>query len=603
MQGSLVAYKGKPAKVIGENTHKITLVVEGQEVKVRVKDFRYLHPDFVVINNDFADPDFTILQDFAEQTLSFKELVEWLFDDYTAQNAWQMYVLIEDSLYFYWRKEQVFVRPKEQVENIKNDRQSKIIEAQNLKSCLENIKKNIIADADKAYFVELEKVALKQIKHSKILKALDLKNTPESAHQLLIDCGYWQLSNNPYPLRCGILAAEDLPEISENTDEITRIDLTHLDSFAIDNAASNDADDALSIDGARIWVHIADVGAWVLSDSAADIYAKSRISNLYLPNQTLQMLPQSLVKKVALGLTKKSRALSIGFCLKGDNISDIEMVQSIIKVQKITYNEVDKIISTHPIFSKLQKIAEHHQEYRSKNGAISLDLPNVDVNFADGVVKINSQHKSPSRLLVAEFMIMAGRVAAEFAEQNSISMPYASQDLGDFTEEMMTHKNEMSLSKKFAASRCFKRSKISFKPSPHSGLGLNSYIRITSPLRRYLDLVAHQQLLKIINKKPLLDADFISDRIHQTNLMMGNINQTIGSSIEHFKCLFFMQNPHWKGTGSVVEKRGNKVLVLIPELAMLTKIRPKSTLDLDDEISLKVADIDLVNRSIDFRQV
>jgi exoribonuclease-2 len=41
----------------------------------------------------------------------------------------------------------------------------------------------------------------------------------------------------------------------------------------------------------------------------------------------------------------------------------------------------------------------------------------------------------------------------------------------------------------------FKRSATSVKPLLHYGLGLPAYLRVTSPMRRYYDLLAHQQII------------------------------------------------------------------------------------------------------------
>ena len=39
-------------------------------------------------------------------------------------------------------------------------------------------------------------------------------------------------------------------------------------------------------------------------------------------------------------------------------------------------------------------------------------------------------------------------------------------------------------------------------PSPHWGLGLPCYTFATSPIRRYLDLVIHRQLLAVVSGHP-----------------------------------------------------------------------------------------------------
>ena len=98
----------------------------------------------------------------------------------------------------------------------------------------------------------------------------------------LINISYWSDLNNPYPQRNKIYPDED---IEFDAVKLDRKDLTHLKCLAIDNSYSSDADDAISIDGDRVWVHIADVASFVDIDSELDMFARKRISNLYLPDQ------------------------------------------------------------------------------------------------------------------------------------------------------------------------------------------------------------------------------------------------------------------------------------------------------------------------------
>ncbi len=58
-----------------------------------------------------------------------------------------------------------------------------------------------------------------------------------------------------------------------------------------------------------------------------------------------------------------------------------------------------------------------------------------------------------------------------------------------------------------------------------------------------------------------------------------------------------------KGKGVVVDLYNNKTTLLIPEIAMLTQLKLKSKYELDSEVELKIASIDLENRSVDFKPV
>ena len=124
--GALVAYKGKPAKVVASTTHKYEVSFsDGSSQKIREKDFRYIHPEFSNVSDQCINADISILNDLQEESLSLQEITEWIFEDFTSQNAWCVYLMSEDSLYFYWSKDSLILRPVEQVKLIQAQRYEK----------------------------------------------------------------------------------------------------------------------------------------------------------------------------------------------------------------------------------------------------------------------------------------------------------------------------------------------------------------------------------------------------------------------------------------------------------------------------------------------
>ena len=540
----------------------------------------------------------SVLEDLQAESLSLKELTEWLFNVYSSQNAWCTNLLAEDGLYFFWNKDILILRPTEQIKVIEKQRQEKSLEIESLKRCVDNLQNNKVDERDSFWLREMEKVALNQSKHSKVLSALAIDNTPESAHRLLLQIKHWSELVNPYPERHKIYPDE---ELKLDVKEVTRKDLTHLKSFAIDNVDSSEADDAISLDGETVWIHIADVASKVDRNTELDKYAQKRASNLYLPDQTIHMLPTNLSSLCSLGESEKSSALSIGFRMIDCEISDIKIFQSEIKVLKMSYEEADQALKEDQALSKLKSLAKSHKAFRNNNGAIKLDLPNVDVKLKNNKVFIKVQTESESRQLVAEMMVIAGRVIAQYATENNISMPFLTQEVGSFSEDIIQNKENLTATQAFQATRCFKQSKITPKASLHAGLGLSCYLRVTSPIRRYLDLLVQQQLVRFINNQTTLDDAQIKQRITQFNTVISRVNKATRQSIEHFKCLFLKQNNKWRGKGIIVDLNGNKATVLIPEIAMVVQIKLKSKAQLEDEIELKVVSINLENRLIDFK--
>src|SRR5579859_5419208 len=86
---------------------------------------------------------------------------------------------------------------------------------------------------------------------------------------------------------------------SESSSAGARRDLRDLVTFTIDPVGARDFDDAISAaveadGGWRVWVHIADVAAFIAPGSRLDREAYRRGTSVYVPGAVEPMLPQSL---------------------------------------------------------------------------------------------------------------------------------------------------------------------------------------------------------------------------------------------------------------------------------------------------------------------
>jgi exoribonuclease-2 len=596
MINSLVAYKGQVAKVIGRDDKKITIIVAEKEIKVRDKDIRFIHPQFQtpVATQDY---DLSVLVDFYDQTMPLDELTQWLFSENSSHNAWQTFLLVEDGLHFYWQKDVVFIRPKEQVEKIQLKRDAEKLEKENYQAFIKRISAKEINKDDEKYFSEIEKVAFGQTKKSKILGHLDLENTPEVAHQLLLKVGFWTEKNHPFLERNQInLFIDDTLTLPDDTQN--RTDLTHLKAYAIDNANIKDADDAISFDEGRIYVHIADVASFV-NQEMNDFIAK-KVSTLYLPEQTIDMLPDVLMQKLPLGLEEVSNTFTISFIWQDNEMFDIQIQLTKIKSLNISYDEVDeKLKNKDEEFQVLQNITFEHKQKRQDAGARHLNLPQVGVKFKDNVVEIKGEDSSPSRELVAEFMLMAGSAVAQFAINNGILLPFVTQDESDF--ELDREAAAIApLSQQFKMTKQFSKSIIKTTAKPHFGLGLDAYVRITSPLRRYLDLVAQQQLIAFMMEQTMFEKQEIHLKMQQSNQILANVRKATNNATMHAKLIYFKQNPSWQAEATIINVREDKIIFCIESLAMMNQIKTKKDFVLDEKVNIKVRKIDLINLDIKF---
>ena len=376
--------------------------------------------------------------------------------------------------------------------------------------------------------------------------------------------------------------------------EEDRRDLTGLQAWAIDDEGNQDPDDAISLDGDKLWVHIADVAALVRPNGHLDLAARERGSNLYLPEAVHTMLPRQITEQLGLGLAEESPALSIGFRFDGENFHDIEVAISRVRVTRDTYNAVDQRMDQQP-FAAIARLTDAFRARRIARNAARLDLPEASVKVVDGEVKIRPLPKLASRDMVTDAMLMAGEAVAIFAEQNSIPIPHAMQP------EPEEIRQPQSLSEMYAYRRLFKPSNTVLHPEPHFGLGLQRYARSTSPLRRYADLLVHQQLRAFVTGREPLSREQLTEHVAGVDMLGSRVRRAERQSNLHWKLVHLSRHPDWEGEAIVAALEERKAVLVIPELAMEVKMRLHESFALDAPVRLKLREIDLPAQDVFFR--
>ncbi|HOW63624.1 MAG TPA: RNB domain-containing ribonuclease, partial [Candidatus Contendobacter sp.] len=511
------------------------------------------------------------------------ELADLIYGGYTPATAWATWRLVNEGLYFQGTPEAVSVRPLAEVERERAIRQAKAAEREAWNGFLQRARAGRCAPEDAPYLQEIEEVALGQREQSRVLQALDCDPNPQSAHALLLRLRCWDGGVNPWPRRVGALLTRSEAELPALPDE-PRLDLTGLPAYAIDDEGNLDPDDAISLDGDRLWVHIADAAALAPSNSPADVEARARGATLYLPETTIPMLPEAAIPRLGLGLTEISPALSFGLNLDGEGaVTDVEITPSWVRVQRLSYDQVERRLDEEP-FRGLYDLAERHQARRRANGAIFIDLPEVKMWVSDGRVEIKPLPRLRSRMLVTEVMVMVGEAAARFALARGLPFPFTTQEVTVDAAD----RQPAGLAAMYALRRNLRPRQYSSQPGPHGSLGLEVYAQITSPLRRYLDLVAHQQLRACLRGGDPLAAQAIIERVGAAEAAAVGVRRAERLSREHWTMVYLQQHPGWRGQGVLVEKRLPRGVVLIPELALEARVKVAEDVTPDSVVPLRL---------------
>ena len=414
---------------------------------------------------------------------------------------------------------------------------------------------------------EVELVARGKQEKSRTLRELNLPETPEAAHALLLKLGLWSEARTPYADRLRAAThAVDLPVPDFPPEE--RLDLTHLPVFAIDDEGNRDPDDAVGIEElggglTRLWVHVADVAALVPPDSALDVEARARGATLYLPDQTIGMLPDALVEKAGLGLHETTPALSISLDLDADGNADaVDVALTTIRARRLTYSEAQaRLEAGEEPFVTLARLARASRTLREGEGALTIDLPEVRVKADEAGAAVFPLPKPEMRQVVQECMTLAGWGAAIFADDNEIPLPFATQDYP--TREVQGE----TLAAHWARRKTLARTRFQPSPGPHHGMGLDLYAQATSPMRRYLDLVVHQQLRAFLAGTEPMSSKVMASHIAQAQLNADGTRQAERLSRRHHTLRFIAAQPERVWDAVVVDRRGPQATVLVPDLA------------------------------------
>lgn len=619
----LVIYKNRPALVtgIGEKIEIFPLgEAEDKKIRVREKDIEFLHPGPLTNSANFGEDlprgdvrgAWELLEDSA---LSLREMAELVYGEYTPRSAWAAYLLLRDGLYFSGDIQAIRARPAAEVEAGEKKRSEKQRDTEERETLLALLRAKKLCFAggapvpggelrepeagegqpDRASFTEAqvrkflqdaEALAYGKTDKSRTLKDLGRPETPEEAHRLFLETGLWTARTNPYPARFGLsTVSAQIPPDPPPEEE--RADLTRLKAYAIDNIWSDDPDDAVSLEssgpeGKRVlWVHVADPGASISPDSPVDREARNRGATLYLPEGASRMIAEAALPHYALGLGETSPALSFKMVLNEDfSVAETAIIPSRVRVTRLSYGEADSGKYA-PELAGLFALAEANLARRTAAGAVSIDLPEVHIALSPEKVSIEPLGAFRSADMVRECMLLAGEEAGRWALRKGLAFPYISQETGDLPKAPLP-----GLAGSYQLRRCMRPRSLSVKPGLHAGLGLDVYTQVTSPLRRYTDLLAHQQIRALLRGGSPLGEDVVLLRIAAAEAAASAAVQAERASRAHWTAVYLSDKKGSEWEGVLAEKRGGRGLVLVPALGIETQVPLKGDLEPNDPVAL-----------------
>jgi exoribonuclease II len=291
-----------------------------------------------------------------------------------------------------------------------------------------------------------------------------------------------------------------------------RLDFRDLPAITIDDEDTVEIDDAITVrqeDGQYVvGIHIADASAFVDRGDVLDIEALKRASTIYLPTVAVRMLPERVSTDLASlkkGVDRPVLTVEARFDSAFNRVGHRIVLGSIRVAERLTYEEVDdRIRAGDGALTILHGIALRLRDERATRGAITFRRPELKIRVhrgdAEEQIRITRlDPNSESRTLVSEMMVLLNGLAADFAATHNLPVIFRTQEARDaLPPEASKLPDALAFDK---LRRTFKRSRLSLTPGLHSGLGMSAYTQVSSPIRRYSDLVTQRQFTALLQRK------------------------------------------------------------------------------------------------------
>lgn len=339
-------------------------------------------------------------------------------------------------------------------------------------------------------------------------------------------------------------------DAAQAPDEFDRHDLTQRPTFTMDPHGAKDFDDAISAEREgeriRVWVHIADVSAFVRPGDPIDKEAYRRATSVYVPNMVEPMLPEALSNDAcSLVPGEDRRAVTAEMLFDGHECVEASFYRSLIRSDaRLTYEDVDEVFAgraeaEEPWATPLalgREVSAALQANREARKALEVESsePSFEFDKTGAPTEIHAEHQTESHRVIEHLMIAANEAVARFLQDKhlpalfrihekpdvsavervaaqleslGVALPpipehFTEQEaegiVGEISAAVANHVRSTGRGRAALTSlvlRSLKQAVYSPRNLGHSGLRSANYCHFTSPIRRYPDLIVHRALL------------------------------------------------------------------------------------------------------------
>lgn len=300
----------------------------------------------------------------------------------------------------------------------------------------------------------------------------------------------------------------------------------------------------------------------------------SRATSLYLPEGTSHMMPEVLGTDLfSLRAGDPRPALVTVFELNaGGAVLSVEPRPAWVRVAaNLSYAEAEQAIAggTDERLALAHRLAERLILARVERGASVIQRPDPSVSLegegAETRVRVELKEAHPlSELLVSEFMILVNAGLARWAGERGIPLLHRTQDIalpadaaGIFTEPADI----------FGAVKLLTPPVLETTPRRHAALGVEAYSPVSSPIRRYTDLVNMGQISSFLeNGAPRLSLEELEALLPNLSARIQAVSVVQRYRPRYWKLLFLAQQGRTPQQAVLVDDAGPYPSLALPGL-------------------------------------
>lgn len=376
--------------------------------------------------------------------------------------------------------------------------------------------------------------------------------------------------------------AHEVPGLPEG------LPLAEVRAFSLDDVGTSEIDDAFSVqrtgEKLRVGIHIAAPGLAFGPGSSLDAVARERLSTAYMPGRKFTMLPEDVIQRFSLDQGGERLTVSLYFDVGpdwsvGGRYTRLERVAVAANLRHAQYDSLNDLFESGaraglPYEEDLHALWRIALALEAKRGRPSAGAIGLDYSFhvEEGRVRIVPRKRgAPLDKLVSEMMILANTSWGELLAERDVAGIYRVQSTG--------------------------KVRLSVHPEPHEGLGVSCYAWMSSPLRRYVDLVNQWQLIAALGgqRAPYSrnsDALLAALRAFEVTYARYDEHQR---AMETYWVLRWLEQEAIRSLEAVVLREN---LVRLERAPLVTRVPSLPVLDPGTRVRLEVGQMDFLERSV-----